>query len=144
MDKSILSNPSVEVMGKKTPAFKQMYERIKQLDGLLAILQYAHVDADESDLEYTLQLAANTAVEIRELAAMIDDSAPPRDEVSPMRNSYRQTVEAAEALIEATNINELKHLPEAKQEAITDAIFEMEGNIGAARDDFLGAKEVRS
>lgn len=58
-----------------------------------------------------------------------------------IRLSYRQTVEAAEALIEAVNINDLKKLPSDKQKAITDAVFDMEGNTGAARDDFLGARK---
>lgn len=62
----------------------------------------------------------------------------------PMRKSYRETVEAAEALVEALHAGELKPLPEGRYEAIVDAAFEMEGHISAARDDFLGAKEVQS
>ncbi|TFL13691.1 hypothetical protein CSC67_10550 [Pusillimonas caeni] len=63
-------------------------------------------------------------------------------DLNGMRKSYLQTVEAAEALVNAVNIQELDRLPGNKEAAIVAAIFEMEGHLGAARNDFLGVKEV--
>lgn len=137
MDKAILPNPPVEVMGEKMRAFNRMHKRINQLDGLLTFLHEAHENIGGSHLDYTLELAADTAFEIRELAALIDDSTPPADEIQAMRRSYRETVEAAEALLDALQ-------PLSIGDAAGVAAEELEGHIGAARDDFLGTKEVQS
>lgn len=143
-DLTLLTNPAVTILGERSGAFERMRKRINQLDGLLTFIHSFHEDFDGSHLDYTLELAADTAFEIRELAELINDSTPPVSEAEPMRLSYRQTVEAAEALVEAVHAGELKFLPDGKHEAIVDAAFELEDHISAAREDFLGTKEVRS
>lgn len=57
----------------------------------------------------------------------------------PMLLSYRQTVEAAEALLDAMARN-----PVTLTEMEGAAVSELEGHLGAARDDFLGKKEAQS
>lgn len=134
---TILPNPTVEILGERSSAFERMRKRINQLDGLLTFLHAGHENFDGSHFDYTLELAADTMYEIRELAELINDSTPPHDETSGMRLSYLQTIEAAEALVTVLS-------PNWVSDAVTEATEMLEANISAAREDFLGEKEVRS
>lgn len=132
-----LPNPMVEILGERSGAFERLRKRVNQLDGLLTFVHQFHEDFDGSHLDYTLELAADTAFEIRELAELINDSTPPADESASMRRSYLQTIEAAEKLLNAVGGNWIS-------DAVSEAQEDLEANIEAARDDFLGEKEVRS
>lgn len=143
-DATTLHNPTIEVLGENGGAFERMNKRINQLDGLLHFLHVAGDTVDGPHRDYVIELASETAYEIRVLADLINSSRPAGHDIDAMRMSYRQTVEAAEALIEAVNIKELSALPSDKVAAIVIAITEMEGHIDAARDDFLGKKETQA
>lgn len=138
-DLTLLTNPVVNILGERSGAFERLRKRVNQLDGLLTFLHAGHENFDGPHFEYTLELAADTAFEIRELAELINDSTPPVSEAEPMRLSYRQTVEAAEALLDAMARN-----PVTLTEMEDAAASELEGHLGAARDDFLGKKEAQS
>ena len=101
-----------------------------------------YLDLEDAAIDFSREDAIRLLITIcamsQEVGQMLTSAQYHPWGVEPMRRSYREAVKAAEALVEAVNINELKALPEDKQVAITNAIFEMEGNIGAAREDFLG------
>ncbi|MGB3290928.1 MAG: hypothetical protein WBA83_16775 [Burkholderiaceae bacterium] len=78
----------------------------------------------------------------REVMQSGDDGQRPGYGIESMRESYRQTVEAAKALLDVVNIPGLSLLPNDKEEAIVNAIMEMEGRIEAACADFVGESEV--
>lgn len=128
-----LPNPMVEILGERSGAFERLRKRVNQLDGLLTFVHQFHEDFDGSHLDYTLELAADTAFEIRELAELINDSAPPEDKSASMRRSYLQTVEASEKLLNALGGKWIS-------DAVTQAEEDLEANIAAAREDFLGKK----
>lgn len=132
-----LPNPMVEILGERSGAFERLRKRVNQLDSLLTFVHSFHEGFDGSHLDYTLELAADTALEIRELAELINDSTPPADESASMRRSYLQTVEAAEKLLNAVGGKWIS-------DAVSEAQEDLAASIDAAREDFLCGKEVRA
>lgn len=104
------------------------------------------LDLENADFDFPREDATRLLISIcamgQEVGKLLEVAQDHPFGLESMRKSYRETVVAAEALVESLNEDAIRAVQDEGVTAIADVVFEMEGHIGAARDDFLGPKEV--
>lgn len=104
------------------------------------------IDAETESFEFPREDAIRLLLTIcamgQEVAQILRAAGDHPWGLESMRKSYRETVVAAEALVESLNEDAIRAVQDEGVTSIAEVIFEVEGHIGAARDDFLGPKEV--
>lgn len=102
-----------------------------------------YLDLEIGDFDFTREGAVRLLITICAMAqeahalAKGAQKTAGHGEAHAIRVSYLQTVEAGEALLGLL-------AKRKRSEAVTEAAEMLAANIGAARDDFLGTKEVQS
>lgn len=102
-----------------------------------------YLDIENEDIGITVDDTIRLLITIcamgEEVSRLLHVAAHHPNDAEAMRKSYRQTVEAAEALIEESKAYcESQDDPDGKKGPFIGAVLEMEGHIDAARSDFLG------
>lgn len=57
--------------------------------------------------------------------------------IEEVLESYRKTIESADALIRAINLSDLKHVRVTDKDSIEEAVLDLASHCDAARNDFL-------